>query len=206
MVEKIGLFFGSFNPVHNGHLMLAQYCLTHCELDSICFVLSPQNPFKESKDLLSFEDRFNMLYVLLENEEQNMKVVDWEKHLGLPSYTHRTMKHLADNNDGTKEYYIILGADVFSTIDTWEYYDELLKYDLIIYPRLNLNGEDDKELYENTLKRLNKGVLKTHYLENAPLCSLSSTFVRNEIKHGVELKYYVPPIVSELIKEKKYYT
>ncbi len=203
-MKNIGLFFGSFNPIHMGHLILANYCLEYCKLDRVMFVVSPHNPFKDVKGLLPFDERYNMASCAL-SQSDRMMAVDWEKNLSLPSYTAQTMRYLSSLETVEDNIYnIIIGLDNFLNIEKWKDFDELFKYHLIVYPR---GGQDKDKLFYKFAEQRNKLSLNNNltFLYNAPLIDMSSTFIRNEVSEGRSISFYVPPVVENIIKRNKFY-
>ena len=212
-MRKVGLFLGSFNPIHNGHLMVANYALEHGALDEVWFVLAMQNPQKDNKDLLPFRDRCAMIEIAIETykhkDDTPFHLCCVEKEIAPPYYTYKTLDVLKSIYDDV-EYSLILGADAFFNLYTWYNRYAILSTDMIVIPRLSTNGES----YEGLIEQLNdtKNAYRndtTHVignitiLENAPLSTLSSTFVRNEVKAGKNVDLYVPPQITQLLNYKK---
>lgn len=209
-MREIGLFFGSFNPIHNGHLMLATYCKEHCGLDEINFVVSPQNPFKENKDLIPFDKRMEMIMLTIKHSYTHygsMRAVNWENLLPKPSYTYNTLEWLSSNMKHSN-FHIIMGLDNWENITKWKNFEQIVSnYPIIVYPRLDKNN-DSKLLFNSTLKDLEVNFNikpNVRFLEEAPLSTLSSTFIRGECKNNKEINFYVPNIVNEYIKYHKLY-
>lgn len=192
--HKTGLFFGSFNPVHIGHVMLANYFLEFTPIDELQFVLSPQNPLKPLDSLASESDRLSMLKLALAAyPDLPMSVNTAELELSKPSYTVNTLNQLQKQNPDTT-YLILMGADNLASIEKWKDYKIILsEYDICVYPRV---GYDLQELIE----RYN--VLSV----GAPIIELSATFLRAAIKNGYNFSTYFPPEVLDYIKEHKLYT
>ena len=175
---KIGLFFGSFNPVHNGHLMLANYIVEYTDLDSIWFVVSPQNPFKEENSLLQDHHRRDMLEMAVKNDSR-FEVCDIEFSMPKPSYTIDTLKCLSERYPDM-EFYLIYGMDNLACFDKWKDYQSILdNYNLLVYPRKNYDA----------------GNLKNHksvHIISAPEIEISSTFIRKAIKNNKDIRYFMP--------------
>ncbi len=206
-MKQVGLYFGSFNPIHNGHLMVANYAIEHFNLDEVHFIVSPQNPFKEQKDLLDIDDRLMLAsYATIDNKKFYVNQI--EKTLPKPSYTSNTLKHICE---GTKncEFYMIIGLDVFLTLDTWKDVEYILTHNIIVFPRVKTdNDENPLDLFNNKLKQINEKFnidSKIIYAKNAIINNISSTFIRNEIKNNKSIKYYVSDKIIDLIKSKKLY-
>lgn len=188
---NIGLYFGSFNPIHNGHLIIANHVLNFTDLKRIWFVVSPQNPFKESNSLLNENHRKHLVDLSLEHDTR-MKSSNIEFKLPRPSYTIDTLTHLADKYP-QHNFTLIMGSDSFKNILKWKNADVLMKYYQIkIYLRPGF-PVNPKMLSENM------EVLK------APLLQISSTFIRTLIKQKKSIRYLVPDIVNEEIQNQQFY-
>ncbi len=191
MLKKTGLLFGSFNPVHTGHLILANYMAEFTDLDEVWLVVSPQNPLKEKKSLLADYHRLALVRLALE-ESARIKVTDIEFKMPKPSYTIDTLTWLSEKYPDRK-FSIICGTDIFKSIKKWKNYDVLLDiYDFYVYPRPGYElGE-----YAN---------FKNIHLYNAPLMELSSSFIRKGIKEGKNMEFFMPEKVYNYIKEMHFY-
>jgi nicotinate-nucleotide adenylyltransferase len=189
-----GLFFGSFNPIHIGHLVLANYMLSFEDIDELWFVISPHNPLKEKSTLLNDKQRLYMANLALENTPK-IKVSNIEFGLPKPSYTIDTMSHL-EAKYPHKKFTLIMGADNILTIHKWKNYELLLKkYPILIYPRL---GSDIDE----SIKKLPENKIRT---TNAPIVEISSTFIRNAIKEKKNIEFFLPATVYKYIEEMNLY-
>lgn len=190
---KIGLFFGSFNPIHVGHLIIADSILQNSDLDQIQFVISPQNPFKEKKSLLHEFDRYDMVKKAIESNH-NFSVSDIEFSLPKPSYTIDTLIHLQEKYP-TKSFSIIMGEDNLTNFHKWKNASEILKnYEVYVYPRPF--SKLPIEEYQNHSR--------IHKVE-APLVEISSTMIRKRIKEHQSIQYVVLESVIEYIKKKNFY-
>jgi nicotinate-nucleotide adenylyltransferase len=188
---KIGLFFGSFNPVHNGHLIIANYTLEHSELNQIWMVLSPQNPFKQNQQLLNEYQRLYLMQIAVEGE-QHIKAVDIEFSLPKPSYTINTLAYLEEKYPNY-EFSIIMGSDSAQNIKKWKSGDVIFKrYSIYVYdrPGFELNQMPD-----------NENIIRT----KAPLLEISSSMLRKMIKEKKSIRYYVPDSVYQEIIKAGYY-
>ncbi len=175
---KIGLFFGSFNPVHNGHLMLANYIVEHTDLEAIWFVVSPQNPFKDKKSLLEDYHRRDMLEMAIENDTR-FEVCDIEFYMPKPSYTIDTLVRLSERHPNT-DFYLICGMDNLKDFHKWKNYQVILEnYKLLVYPR---KGYVESELLNH----------KSVQIIEAPEIEISSTFIRNAVAEGKDIRYFMP--------------
>ena len=188
---KIGLFFGSFNPIHMGHLILAQSALNMTDLDRVWFVVSPQNPFKKKKNLLSEYDRYAMVEMAVRNNDQFL-ASNIEFSLPKPSYTIDTLTYLADRYR-SYEFALIMGQDNLIHLHKWKNYEAILKYyRIFVYPR----GE---AIEHELLQHENVELFK------APLLDISATFIRKTIQEGNSVRYLVPEEVNEYIEEEGIY-
>ncbi len=188
---KIGLFFGSFNPVHVGHLVLANYMLEFTDLERIWFVVSPHNPLKEKKSLLADHHRLQLVRNAI-GEHTKMKASNIEFKLPQPSYTVNTLAHLTDKYPNY-HFSLIMGADNLASFKKWKNYEYILEHhQLYVYPRPGFDG----------------GNLATHpsvQITEAPLMEISSTFLRAAIKAKKDVRFYFPGTVWEYIKEMHFY-
>ena len=176
--RQIGLFFGSFNPVHNGHLMLANYIVEYTDLDSIWFVVSPQNPLKDKDSLLEDNHRLDMLKLAIQNDER-FEVCDIEFNMPKPSYTIDTLNRLSELHPDN-EFHLICGMDNLENFKRWKNYQDILdNYHLMVYPRKNHDG----------------GELSNHksvQIIEAPEIEISSTFIRKAMTDNKDLRHFMP--------------
>lgn len=187
---KIGLYFGSFNPVHVAHLIIANHILNETDMDKIWFVLSPQNPFKSQSNLLNEYHRLHLVKVAIENDNR-MKASDIEFNLPKPSYTITTLTYLKEKNP-EHEFCIIMGSDSFQNFHKWKNNEVIVKeYDIYVYMRPEF-------------KITNHVNAKLHIVD-APLLQLSATQIRQNVKEGKSIRYLVPENVREEIEKGGYY-
>lgn len=188
---KIGLFFGSFNPIHIGHLAIANAMAENTDLKKVWFVVSPQNPLKPSKGLLHEFDRYDMVKAAIA-DNYKFEVSDVEFHLPKPSYTIHTLTHLHEKFPG-KEFKLIVGEDNLENFPKWKNYQQILDhYGLYVYPRPHVT----------------KSPLKSHAnvkLVEAPLLDISATYIRECIKNNKSIRYLVPEAVEQMIRTKGFY-
>ena len=191
MKEKVGLFFGSFNPIHNGHLMLANYLAEYGGLDEIWFVVSPQNPFKDKKSLLADRHRLYMVEMAIKGDER-FQVCDIEFYMPQPSYTIDTLTRLQERHPNT-DFYLICGMDNIESFKKWKNYEMILQYHhLMVYPR---KGYSSNELVEHP----------SVTVVEAPEIEVSSTFIREAIGEGKDVRYFVPKEVYKYIIDMHFY-
>lgn len=188
---KVGLYFGSFNPIHNGHLIIANKMRMAANLDEVWFIPSPQNPFKEEKDLLDFSARLEMIQAVL-NQHPHIKVHDIEENLPKPSYTIQTMRKLSDIYPEI-DFHIIIGGDNLEHLHLWKNIDELLdRYSFHVYQRVDMDKTKSTE-YSNV------------YLYDLPLIELSSTSIRKSIRDRIDILGEVDSVVRDLIVSNQWY-
>ncbi|MFT3703587.1 MAG: nicotinate (nicotinamide) nucleotide adenylyltransferase [Agriterribacter sp.] len=186
---EIGLYFGSFNPIHHGHLIIANFILDHTKLEQVWFVVSPQNPFKVSSSLLNEYHRLHLVRTAIEGE-RNLKATDIEFHLPKPSYTIDTLAYLEEKYP-QHSFSLIMGGDSFQNLDKWKNADVIIKrYPIYIYNRPGFPVTPHNEL---------------QVIVNAPLLEISATYIRNCIKNGKSIRYMVPDVVKEEIEKSNYY-
>jgi nicotinate-nucleotide adenylyltransferase len=192
MKKKTGLFFGSFNPIHNGHLAIAEHMMAHAGLDEVWFVVSPHNPLKEQASLLADHHRLTMVNLAMETNPR-FRSSDIEFSLPRPSYTIDTLSALQEQHPD-REFILIAGADTLPTLHQWKNYDRLLESQrFLIYPRPGTASTS----------------FDTHpHMEwaGAPLLNISSTFIRKGIAEGKNVQDLLPERVWEYIVEKELYT
>jgi len=191
--KKIGLFFGSFNPVHVGHLVIAEYMAEFTDLDQVWFVISPQNPLKPQKSLLDEKQRIKMVRMGIEYDNR-FKASAVEFEMPRPSYTINTLTYLSEKH-ADYSFVLIMGTDNLVTLHKWKNYEQILKgYSIYVYPR--------KEAHPVPKEFANHPNVK---LTEAPVMELSSTFIRESIKDKKDVRYMMPPSVAEYVKEMHFY-
>lgn len=186
---KIGLYFGSFNPIHVGHLIIAQTLFQRGGLDQVWFVVSPQNPFKKQESLAHEHDRLRMVELAIDDNFQ-FRASDVEFRMPRPSYTIDTLTYLSDKYP-QHQFSLFLGSDNLSHFPRWKNHQAILdNYPILVYPR---PGE---------VKTLDHPGIS--YLE-APLLDISATFIRQSIQEGLSVRYLLPERVEQYIVDKKLY-
>ena len=186
---KIGLYFGSFNPIHTGHLIIANHVLNETDLQRIWFVVSPQNPFKPSSTLLNEYDRLHLVQIAVEKDDR-LKASEIEFSLPKPSYTAHTLAYLIEKYS-SHQFTIIMGSDSYQNLPKWKSADTIMaNYPIIIYrrPGFDVQNENEKAM-----------------IMDAPLLEISATYIRDCIQRGKSIKYLVPNNVEEEIEKSGFY-
>ena len=188
---KIGLYFGSFNPIHIGHLIVANTMVENTDLDKAWFVVTPQSPFKKNKDLLHEFDRYEMVEKAC-FDNSNLEPSDIEFNLPKPNYTIDTLTYLQEKFP-QHQFTLIMGEDNLVSFHKWKNYEQILEYfSLLVYPR---STPSNCELISHPKVTLVK----------APLLNISATYIRNELKNDNTIRYIVTDEVMEVIKRKGFY-
>lgn len=187
----IGLFFGSFNPIHVGHMVLANYMAAYTDIEQVWFIVSPHNPLKEKSSLLNQNQRLHMVNLAI-GDNDTFKSSNIEFGLTQPSYTINTLAHLKEKYPQHR-FSLIIGEDNLASFSKWKNYEEILKnHKLFVYPRPNCNSEE----------------LNTHpnvILTEAPLMNISSTMIRQAIKDKKDVSFFVPLAVWQYLDEMSFY-
>lgn len=187
---KIGLYFGSFNPIHVGHLIIANHILNETLLEKIWFIVSPQNPLKPNNSLLNEYDRLHLVRLATEDDPR-IKVSDIEFHLSKPSYTTNTLAYIEEKYPGN-EFSIIMGSDSFQNLPKWKNYEAIVKnYPICIYKR---QGFEINNSHGANIQIL-----------DAPLLQISATGIRELVAKGKSARYLLPEKVREEIEQNRYY-
>jgi nicotinate-nucleotide adenylyltransferase len=188
---KIGLFFGSFNPIHNGHLVIAGYMAEFTDLDQVWMVVSPHNPLKTKTSLLKDTHRLALVNEAI-GHYRKIKASNIEFKLPQPSYTINTLLHLSEKHP-EHVFVLIMGYDNLQSLDKWKNYQEILNnYEIYVYPRNDCGGE----------KFINHPKVK---MINAPVMELSASFIRKAIKDKKDVRYMMPESVYNYITEMHFY-
>ena len=186
-----GLYFGSFNPIHIGHMAIANFMIEFSELDQLWFVVSPQNPLKEKKSLLKDYHRLEMVRLAVE-EDDRFRASDIEFHLPTPSYTIDTLAYLEEKHPGI-EFQLVMGADGLRTFHKWKHAELITqKYHRLIYPR------PDTDMNAASL-------LPNATVVDAPLMEISSSFIRTAIREGKDIRHLVPAKAYKYMREMHFY-
>ena len=193
-MKKIGLFFGSFNPIHIGHLILANYILENTDMDELWFVVSPQNPFKEKKSLLKDHNRLDMVQLAVKNYPK-MRASNVEFSLPQPSYSIDTLTYLKEKYPDYR-FALIMGEDNLKTLPKWKNAQTLIEnYQIIVYPRLSEDSEEEKKMPLHA----NISLIKALIIE------LSATEIRRMLKEGKNVRPMLPPEVFEYLDGSNFY-
>ncbi len=188
---KVGLFFGSFNPIHIGHLVIAESMLDLAGLDRVWFVVSPQNPFKRQNSLLHEFDRYDMVKLAIEGNPR-LGVTDIEFGMPKPSYTVDTLTFLRELYP-SYEFSLMMGEDNLTHFPKWKNYEEIINnHNVLVYPR---PGETNSPLLDGEAIKLIE----------APMMNVSATLIRKKVKADQSLKYLVEDKVAEYIDKKGFY-
>ncbi|WP_353196747.1 nicotinate (nicotinamide) nucleotide adenylyltransferase [Parapedobacter defluvii] len=191
-MRKIGLFFGSFNPIHTGHLIIANYMANYTGLDEVWLVVSPHNPLKKKGSLINMYDRLEMVNLAIERAE-NIRSSTIEFSLPQPSYTVDTLIHLREKYP-TTDFVLIMGSDNLQSLKKWKNYEIILRdYHIQVYPRPDYPAAPEWTQHPSIT------------LTDTPLMEFSSTFIRNAVKNGKNIRYFVPDSVMAFIENKGLY-
>lgn len=193
-MKHIGLFFGSFNPIHIGHLILANYIVEHTDMEEIWFVVSPHNPFKEKKTLLNDQNRLHMVELALKSYP-NMRASNIEFGLPQPSYTIDTLTYLREKYPNFR-FSLVMGEDNIAHLHKWKNAEVLLEnYSIFVYPRLSEGTpEAEKWLERETIHKV-----------EAPVIELSATQIRKMIQENKNVRPMLPPEVFEYLDGSSFY-
>jgi nicotinate-nucleotide adenylyltransferase len=187
---KVGLFFGSFNPIHTGHLIIANHAVNETDLNQVWFVVSPQNPFKHASSLLNEYQRLHLIKLAIDGEK-GLRASSVEFGLPRPSYTVDTLAYLKEKHPDY-DFAILMGSDGFQNLNKWKNYEVIAKHHQVyIYKR---PGFEVTETHGATIQIL-----------EAPLLEISSTHIRELIKQKKSIRFLVPDIVKDEIETGGYY-
>lgn len=187
---KIGLYFGSFNPIHTGHLIIANHVLNETNLQKIWFVVSPQNPFKPASTLLNEYDRLHLVQKAIEDDDR-LKASEIEFSLPKPSYTAHTLAYLAEKHP-SHQFTILMGSDSFQNLPNWKNAEVIIaNHPILIYRRPNFDVKNDIGAKATIL--------------DAPLLEISATYIREAIQQGKSIRYLVPEVVADEIEKSAFY-
>ena len=198
-MKKVGLYFGTFNPIHVGHLIISNYMVGYTNLDEVWFVVSPLNPLKKKESLLEDYHRLNLVRIAIV-QNSTLKVSNEEFNLPIPSYTINTLTHLKEKYSG-HEFNLIMGEDNLRSFKKWKNHEEILKcHHLYVYPRVLTEQEKlEKSNLENNFNH--PKVIRCE----APVMKISSSFIRKAISENKDVRYLLTPEVYKYVEEMNFY-
>lgn len=190
--RKVGLYFGSYNPIHIGHLAIANYMVEYTNVDQLWFVVSPQNPHKKKMNLLADHHRLEMVERAIGNDER-FRASNIEFNLPKPSYTIDTLAYLKERHPNN-QFVILMGSDNLEYFHKWKNYETIVEnYGVIVYPR---PGFDESKV---------KSHKNISIADGAPLMEVSSSFIRKAIKEGKDVRYFLPQAAGKYLDEMNFY-
>ncbi|MGB5172240.1 nicotinate (nicotinamide) nucleotide adenylyltransferase [Eudoraea sp.] len=193
-MKKIGLFFGTFNPIHIGHLVIANHMVEFSDLDEVWFIITPRSPFKVKKTLLDNHHRYQMVFEAIQ-EYPKLKANKIEFELPQPNYTINTLVHLRESYGENQRYCLIMGEDNLKGFHKWKNYETILEEnELYVYPRVS---EGKVETQFDNHPRIHKVA--------APIMEISSTFIRREHKNNKNIRPLLPENVWKYLDEMNFY-
>lgn len=189
---NIGLYFGSFNPIHIGHLAIANYIVEFSDIEQLWFVVSPQNPFKKKSTLLDDYQRLELVNIAID-KDLRFKASNIEFNLPKPSYTINTLKYLEEKHPNF-QFSLIMGADNLTNLHKWKNFEQIISnYSIYVYPRPGIEITENFKENENIV------------IVDSPIMDISSSFIREAIKKGKQINYYLPYKVYDYISEMHFY-
>lgn len=192
--KKIGLYFGTFNPIHIGHLVIANHMVEFSDLDEVWFVVTPQSPFKTKKSLLDNHHRYQLVYEAVK-EYPKLKPSKIEFNLPQPNYTINTLVHLQEKFEGCYEFCLIMGEDNLKGFHKWKNHEVILEnHSIYVYPRIS-EGEVQHQFKGHP--RINR--------VSAPIMEISSTFIRSQHRLGKNIRPLLPESVWKYMDEMNFY-
>lgn len=193
-MKNIGLYFGTFNPIHIGHLVIANHMVEFSDLDEVWFVITPQSPFKTKQSLLDDNHRYQMVFEAIK-EYPKLRPSKIEFDLPQPNYTVHTLAHLAEKHGEDHNFSLLMGEDNLRSFHKWKNFEVILEnHDLYVYPRIS-EGEKQHQFM---------GHSKVHHVD-APIMEISSTFIRKNHKAGKNIKAMLPAAVWKFMDEMNFY-
>jgi nicotinate-nucleotide adenylyltransferase len=200
---NIGLYFGTFNPIHVGHLIIANYMADQTDLDQVWLIVSPQNPLKEKNTLLSDHHRLALVKVALDDNPK-LRASDVEFKLTKPSYTVNTMVHLKEQYP-EHTFSLIMGEDNLRTLHKWYNHEYLLRnHTIYVYPRALTYQEEKDMLKDDPTEKLDSHA-NIIYCAEAPVMKVSASFIRDAIKEGKDVRYLLTEPVVKYVDEMNFY-
>jgi len=190
---KVGLYFGTFNPIHVGHLIIANHLVEFSDLDEVWFVVTPQSPHKKKQSLLDNHHRYELVYIAVENYPK-LRPSDIEFKLSQPNYTVHTLAHISEKYP-KKEFSLIMGEDNLKTFHKWKNYEAIVEHhDIYVYPRIG-GGRVKNQFRDHP---------KVHRVD-APVIQISATHIRDSIKQGKNVQALLPKEVWEYLDNMNFY-
>ncbi|MBN1989672.1 MAG: nicotinate-nucleotide adenylyltransferase [Bacteroidales bacterium] len=190
---NVGLFFGSFNPIHNGHLAIAQFMLSHTSLTEVWFVVSPHNPLKPAHLLADDNLRLEMVRQTVASINPNLRVCSVEFKMSRPSFTIDTLRQLEQMHP-SYSFTLLMGADSIASIMQWKEHQALTNsYNIFVYPRPGIDLGEPQKLYSRVT------------VVSAPILPISSTLVREHVAAGMDIAHLVPEVTAQFIKSNAMY-
>ena len=201
-MKKVGLYFGTFNPVHVGHLIIANHMADHTDIDEVWLVVTPQNPFKQKSSLLPDYQRLNLSRIAVEDNPK-VRVSDVEFKLTKPSYTINTLAHLNEAHPDVN-FSLIMGEDNLRSLHKWKNFDQILeRHSIFVYPRvLTIQEKEDLKSHRTNALLTNHPNIKKI---DAPVMKLSASFIRQSIKAGHDVRYLLTEPVFNYVTEMHFY-
>lgn len=197
---KVGLYFGSFNPIHVGHLIISNYMVDTTDMDQVWFVVSPHNPLKDKSTLLADHHRLAMVKEAIDDNPK-LRASDVEFSLQQPNYTVKTLLVLKEQYP-EHEFILIMGEDNLSSLHKWYNYEFLLEhYKIVVYPRVSTLNNGEYVSIDNDLK----SHPSITFLKNVPLMNISSSYIRKSIKESRDMRYVLTPPVLNYLDEMGFY-
>lgn len=200
---KVGLYFGTYNPIHVGHLIIANYMADYTDLDQVWLVVTPQNPLKKKNTLLEDYHRFAMVQIAIEDNAK-LQASNIEFSLPQPSYTSNTLAYLEEKYP-QHQFSLIMGEDNLRTLHKWKNFEEILNdHTIYVYPRALTEQERDEitetSYFENQLNQHSNVILC-----DAPVMKVSASFIRNAIKEKKDVRYLLTEPVYKYVNEMNFY-
>lgn len=193
-MKKVGLYFGTFNPIHVGHLVIANHMVEFSDLDEVWFVITPQSPFKTKQSLLEDHHRYQMVFEAVQDYPK-LKPSKIEFKLPQPNYTVNTLAHLDEEYGASHQFSLIMGEDNLKGFHKWKNYEVILEnHELYVYPRIS----------DGVLEHQFKNHPKIHQVD-APIMEVSSTFIRKQHKAGKNIRPLLPDAVWSYMDEMNFY-
>lgn len=190
---KVGLFFGTFNPIHIGHLIIANYMVEFSDLEEVWFVITPQSPFKQKASMLSNNHRLAIANIAIENY-QKLKTTDIEFKLSQPNFTINTLAYIEEKFPNN-QFCLIMGEDNLKGFHKWKNYETILQnYELYVYPRISDGKEEHQFSNHQKVQKV-----------TAPIVQISSTFIRKAIQVNKDISTMLPANVWKYIDEMNFY-